>query len=134
MIGVFNRSHYEDVLVVRVHDLVPKKVWSERYWQINEFERIPPRTASSSSSSSSTSARRSRPAAQGAHRGQDEELEVLRRRSQGTEVLGRVSGGVSRTRSTSVPRSGRPGRSCRRTRNGRATASSRAPCWSASNP
>ena len=40
MIGVFNRSHYEDVLVVRVHDLVPKKVWSERYWQINEFERI----------------------------------------------------------------------------------------------
>src|SRR5580692_7046978 len=29
--GIFNRSHYEDVLVVRVHDLVPKKVWSERY-------------------------------------------------------------------------------------------------------
>ena len=40
MIGVFNRSHYEDVLVVRVHDIVPKKVWSERYWQINEFERM----------------------------------------------------------------------------------------------
>ena len=40
MIGVFNRSHYEDVLVVRVHDLVPKKVWSERYWQINDFERM----------------------------------------------------------------------------------------------
>ena len=40
MIGVFNRSHYEDVLVVRVHDLVPKKVWGERYGQINEFERI----------------------------------------------------------------------------------------------
>ena len=39
-IGIFNRSHYEDVLVVRVHDLVPRKVWSARYDQINEFERI----------------------------------------------------------------------------------------------
>ena len=38
-IGIFNRSHYEDVLVVRVHDLVPKSVWSKRYRQINEFER-----------------------------------------------------------------------------------------------
>ena len=39
MIGVFNRSHYEDVLVVRVHDLVPKEVWKARYRQINQFER-----------------------------------------------------------------------------------------------
>jgi len=38
-IGVFNRSHYEDVLVVRVHDFVPKKVWSKRYDQINAFEK-----------------------------------------------------------------------------------------------
>ena len=38
-IVIFNRSHYEDVLVARVHDLVPKKVWSERYEQINAFER-----------------------------------------------------------------------------------------------
>jgi PPK2 family polyphosphate:nucleotide phosphotransferase len=38
-IGIFNRSHYEDVLVVRVHDLVPKKVWRQRYKQINRFER-----------------------------------------------------------------------------------------------
>ena len=38
-IGIFNRSHYEDVLVVRVHDLVPKAVWSRRYEQINAFER-----------------------------------------------------------------------------------------------
>ncbi len=37
-IGVFNRSHYEDVLVVRVHELVPESVWSERYEQINAFE------------------------------------------------------------------------------------------------
>src|SRR6476469_1346061 len=36
-IGIFNRSHYEDVLVVRVHDLVPRKVWSARYAQINDI-------------------------------------------------------------------------------------------------
>src|SRR5258707_13401525 len=39
-IGVFNRSHYEDVLVVRVHDLVPKKVWKGRYAHINNFEKL----------------------------------------------------------------------------------------------
>jgi PPK2 family polyphosphate:nucleotide phosphotransferase len=38
-ITVFNRSHYEDVLVVRVHNLVPKGVWSKRYNEINAFER-----------------------------------------------------------------------------------------------
>jgi PPK2 family polyphosphate:nucleotide phosphotransferase len=38
-IGIWNRSHYEDVLVVRVDKLVPKKVWSSRYQQINRFER-----------------------------------------------------------------------------------------------
>ena len=39
-IAIFNRSHYEDVLIARVHNLVPKKVWSERYGQINAFEKI----------------------------------------------------------------------------------------------
>src|SRR3954447_25219499 len=38
-IGVFDRSHYEDVLVVRVHDLVPQDVWSKRYDEINRFEK-----------------------------------------------------------------------------------------------
>jgi len=38
-VAIFNRSHYEDVLVVRVHDLVPKAVWSKRYAQINDFEK-----------------------------------------------------------------------------------------------
>jgi PPK2 family polyphosphate:nucleotide phosphotransferase len=37
---IFNRSHYEDVLVVRVHNLVPPEVWQQRYDQINEFERL----------------------------------------------------------------------------------------------
>jgi PPK2 family polyphosphate:nucleotide phosphotransferase len=39
-IGIFNRSHYEDVLVVRVDNLVPKDVWQKRYAHINEFERL----------------------------------------------------------------------------------------------
>ena len=39
-IAVFNRSHYEDVLIVRVHDIVPKKVWSKRYDEINAFEEL----------------------------------------------------------------------------------------------
>ncbi len=39
-IVIFNRSHYEDVLVVRVHGLVPEKTWKKRYDHINEFERL----------------------------------------------------------------------------------------------
>jgi PPK2 family polyphosphate:nucleotide phosphotransferase len=38
-IGVFDRSHYEDVLVVRVHELAPEAVWRPRYEEINAFER-----------------------------------------------------------------------------------------------
>ncbi len=40
MIGIFNRSHYEDVLAARVLNIVPKEVWSKRYQQINDFERL----------------------------------------------------------------------------------------------
>lgn len=40
MIGVFNRSHYEDVLIVRVRNLVPKKVWQSRFDHINHFEQL----------------------------------------------------------------------------------------------
>ncbi|ACA19648.1 protein of unknown function DUF344 [Methylobacterium sp. 4-46] len=40
MITVFNRSHYEDVLIVRVKKLVPEPVWCERYGLINDFERL----------------------------------------------------------------------------------------------
>jgi PPK2 family polyphosphate:nucleotide phosphotransferase len=39
-VGIFNRSHYEDVLVVRVHDLVPKAEWKTRYERINAFEKL----------------------------------------------------------------------------------------------
>ena len=38
-VAIFNRSHYEDVLISRVHKLVPKKVWSKRFQLINDFER-----------------------------------------------------------------------------------------------
>lgn len=37
---IFNRSHYEDVLVVRVRNLAPKKIWRARYEQINQFEKL----------------------------------------------------------------------------------------------
>jgi len=40
MIGIHNRSHYEAVLIERVHELVPKRVWQGRYDRINEFERL----------------------------------------------------------------------------------------------
>ncbi len=39
-IGIFNRSHYEDVLVVRVHNLVPEAEWESRYELINSFEKL----------------------------------------------------------------------------------------------
>jgi PPK2 family polyphosphate:nucleotide phosphotransferase len=39
-IGIFNRSHYEDVLVVRVDNLAPEPVWQQRYEQINHFEKL----------------------------------------------------------------------------------------------
>jgi PPK2 family polyphosphate:nucleotide phosphotransferase len=39
-VGIFNRSHYEDVLVVRVHNLVPESVWQRRYDLINSFEQL----------------------------------------------------------------------------------------------
>jgi len=40
MIRIFNRSHYEDVLIVRVDSLVPEAVWRSRYEQINDFEKL----------------------------------------------------------------------------------------------
>ena len=39
-VAIFNRSHYEDVLIQRVHNLVPKSIWSKRYDHINNFEKL----------------------------------------------------------------------------------------------
>ena len=59
MIHVFNRSHYEDVLVVRVKELTEEERWRSRYDSINDFERMLAREGASSSSSSCTSPRTS---------------------------------------------------------------------------
>src|SRR5258708_15295852 len=40
VMGIFNRSHYEDVLIVRVHNLAPQEVWQPRYKEINHFEQL----------------------------------------------------------------------------------------------
>ncbi len=40
VMGIFNRSHYEDVLIVRVHNLIPEEVWQHRYKAINHFEKL----------------------------------------------------------------------------------------------
>jgi PPK2 family polyphosphate:nucleotide phosphotransferase len=40
MLGIFNRSHYEDVLIVRIHNFVPEEVWGRRFDQINQFENM----------------------------------------------------------------------------------------------
>jgi PPK2 family polyphosphate:nucleotide phosphotransferase len=40
MLGIFNRSHYEDVLIVRIHNLVPEDIWRHRFDQINHFEQL----------------------------------------------------------------------------------------------
>jgi PPK2 family polyphosphate:nucleotide phosphotransferase len=40
MIGIFNRSHYESVLVERVHNIVPREIWRHRFGQLNDFERM----------------------------------------------------------------------------------------------
>ena len=58
-IVIFNRSHYEDVLITRVHKLIDKAVWTARYDRIREFEKSLAETAPQSSNSSCTSARTS---------------------------------------------------------------------------
>ena len=132
-IGIFNRSHYEDVLVVRVHDLVPKAVWSKRYDQINAFERISPTTGTTivkfflsidrtSSASGSRPATTTRPSAGSSRLGDLEERKLWddyqaafddalsktldRRRRRGTSSRPTASGsGTSRSRRSSPTRS-----------------------------
>ena len=94
-VAIFNRSHYEDVLVVRVHNLVPEKVWSRRYDQINAFEKelargqhphpqvLPAHLQGRTTESLQGTARRSGQA-----------MEDQRGRLQGAKVLGRLHGGI----------------------------------------
>ena len=59
MIGIFNRSHYEDIVTVRVLGLVPPEVWQARPQRVNEFEQLLADEGTTCSSASSTSRRRS---------------------------------------------------------------------------
>ena len=90
-ITIFNRSHYEDVLVVRVHDLVPKKVWKQRYDHIRNFEQMLADEGTVIRKfflhiSKDEAAR----APAGATRQPGQELEVRARRPRGAQVLGRL--------------------------------------------
>jgi len=96
MIGVWNRSHYEDVLVVRVHKLVEKDIWKSRFGQINSFERI-------LTSNGTTIVKfmlhiskdeQERRAPAGASGQPGEMVEVQPFRSQRARFLGRLSGGL----------------------------------------
>ena len=125
-IGIFNRSHYEDVLVVRVHDLVPKAVWSKRYDQINDFER----TLAANGTTIvkfflSIDRDEQRERFQDALRRPDEALEVLDGRPRGAQALGRLPGRVRRGALEDVDRRRRPGTSSRPTAIGSATWPSR---------
>ena len=103
-IGIFNRSHYEDVLVVRVHDLVPREVWSKRYDQINEFERCSDERHDHRQVLPDHRPRRAAGAVPGALRRPDQALEVQHGRPRGAQALGRLPGGVRRRAEQDVDR------------------------------
>ena len=106
-IGIFNRSHYEDVLVVRVHGLVPKSVWSKRYDQINDFERIARGERHDDRQVLPVDRpRRAAQAVPGALRRPDQALEVLARRPRGAQALGRLPGGLRRHAVEDIDRCG----------------------------
>ena len=90
-VTVFNRSHYEDVLVVRVHELVPKSDWKKRYAQINDFERMLSETGTPHRQVLPAHQQgRTAQAAGGTDRRPHQALEVPARRSRGAQALERV--------------------------------------------
>ena len=124
-IGIFNRSHYEDVLVVRVEELVPKQVWKKRYAAINAFEE---HLANEGTIVVKLFLHISRGGAgealPRAPREPREELEVLGRRPRQAREVGRVHGGLPRDARAHLDRRLRPGTSCPPTTSGCATRSS----------
>ena len=94
-IGIFNRSQYEDVLIVRVHDLVPKSEWSKRYDEINDFERMLTqnhvRILKFFLHISKDEQKKTIP---GTHRRPGQALEDFPGRFQGTTILGRLHEGL----------------------------------------
>ena len=129
-IGIFNRSHYEDVLVVRVHDIVPRKVWSARYDQINDFERHLTRQRHDDRQVLPVDRQgRAARTVPGTLRRSDQALEVLDGRPRGAQALGRLPGRVRRRPVEDVDRRGARGTSSRPTASGSATSP-----WPRSSP
>ena len=122
MIGVFNRSHYEDVLVVRVKDLAPEALWRSRYDSINDFERMLVREGTTILKFF-------------LHISKEEQLEKFRERLErpdkywkwsdndieGARALGRLPAGLRGRRQRDEHRRGRPGTSSPPTTAGSAT-------------
>ena len=103
-IGIFNRSHYEDVLVVRVEELVPKAVWKRRYAAINAFEEhLANEGTTVVKFFLHISAGRAGEALPRAHLRSDEELEVLGRRPREARASG-TSTCTPTARCSSAPR------------------------------
>ena len=124
-IGIFNRSHYEDVLVVRVEELVPKQVWKKRYAAINAFEQHLANEGTTVVKlflhiSEEEQAKRFRERIVGSH----EELEVLGRRPREAREVERVHGRPTAPCSSARRRRPLPGTSCPPTTSGCATPSS----------
>ena len=94
-IGVFNRSHYEDVLIVRVKHLVPKDRWRRRYHHIREFERmLVDEGTAIVKLFLHISEDEQRATAAGPHQQTGGTLEVPHQRPRGACPLGRLHGGV----------------------------------------
>ena len=130
-VAVFNRSHYEDVLVARVHKLVPKKVWEARYQLINDWERLLHEengttilkfflVVSKEEQLARFAAPPRRPAAA---------VEDQRRRLQGARLLRRLSRRLRRGARSGPRPSTRPGSRSPATTNGSATSPWPRSCW-----
>ena len=106
-IAIFNRSHYEDVLVVRVHNLVPRDVWSKRYDQINEFEQMLAENGTTIVKFFLHITKdEQRQRFQDRYDDPKQALEVHDRRPRGAQALGRVPGRASRRRCRDARRHG----------------------------
>ena len=133
-IGVFNRSHYEDVLVVRVQELVPQPVWRRRYRHIRDFERMlvdEGTTVVKLFLHISKDEQRAAPA--GPHRQPRRALEVPPRRPRRPSPVGRLHGGLPRRAARRRRPTTRRGTSCRPTASGCATSPSPRSCATTSS-
>ena len=124
-IGIFNRSHYEDVLVVRVEELVPKQVWKKRYAAINAFEQHLANEGTTVvklflNISEEEQAKRFRERIADRTKNWKFSADDLAKR----DALGRLHDGLPRDARAHVDRRRRPGTSCPPTTSGCATPSS----------